>query len=76
MRVMFNKPPLEEVIVGATPAQPIPLRADTLGFSGPKFGKDFTVIQQQLRSWLRLSARCSPPVLQAPVRCIPRRDSG
>jgi uncharacterized protein (TIGR04255 family) len=47
MRVTFEKPPLEEVIVGAYFAQPIPLRAEHVGLFWSQIRKDLPVIQQQ-----------------------------
>jgi uncharacterized protein (TIGR04255 family) len=47
MAVMFNKPPLEEVIVGAFFAQPIPLRSEHVGLFWSEVRKELPVIQQQ-----------------------------
>ena len=47
MAVTFNKPPLEEVIVGAYFAQPIPLRSEHVGLFWSEVRKELPVIQQQ-----------------------------
>jgi uncharacterized protein (TIGR04255 family) len=47
MAVTFNKPPLEEVIVGAYFAQPIPLRSELVGLFWSEVRKELPVIQQQ-----------------------------
>src|SRR5580704_6832450 len=47
MRVTFEKPPLEEVIVGAYFAQPLPLRSEHVGLFWSQIRKDLPVIQQQ-----------------------------
>lgn len=48
MAVTFNKPPLEEVIVGAYFAQPIPLRSEHVGLFWSEVRKELPVIQQQV----------------------------
>lgn len=53
MVVRFDKPPLEEVIVGAYFAQPIPLRSEHVGLFWSEVRKELPVIQQQ--------AELSPP---------------
>jgi uncharacterized protein (TIGR04255 family) len=47
MAVTFNKPPLDEVIVGAYFVQPIPLRAEQVGLFWSELRKELPVIQQQ-----------------------------
>jgi uncharacterized protein (TIGR04255 family) len=47
MAVTFNKPPLEEVIVGAYFVQPIPLRSELVGLFWSEVRKELPVIQQQ-----------------------------
>src|SRR5580704_6740801 len=47
MRVTFEKPPLEEVIVGAYFTQPIPLRSEHVGLFWSEVRKELPVIQQQ-----------------------------
>lgn len=47
MAVTFNKPPLEEVIVGAYFVQPIPLRSEHVGLFWSEVRKELPVIQQQ-----------------------------
>ena len=47
MAVTFDKPPLEEVIVGAYFAQPIPLRSEHVGLFWSEVRKELPVIQQQ-----------------------------
>jgi uncharacterized protein (TIGR04255 family) len=46
MAVTFNKPPLEEVIVGAYFAQPIPLRLEHVGLFWSEVRKELPAIQQ------------------------------
>ena len=48
MAVTFNKPPLEEVIVGAYFAQPLPLRSELVGLFWSEVRKELPVIQQQV----------------------------
>jgi uncharacterized protein (TIGR04255 family) len=47
MAVTFNNPPIEEVIVGAYFAQPIPLRSELVGLFWSEIRKELPVIQQQ-----------------------------
>ena len=47
MAVTFYKPPIEEVIVGAYFAQPIPLRSEYVGLFWSEVRKDLPGIQQQ-----------------------------